>query len=230
MIKKLGLLVLLVLALNFLAVAGGAGYLIGTGKLDKEKGTQIAKILFPDPVPTSQPTTQPIEPDLNDPLVNIDELLVKTVGMSAAEQNQFIRSTFDAVSAQLDRQRRELIDLKRQVDFAQTQLARDRTAVDEREKALATRITERTEAEKEEGFQQSLAVYDAMKAKQVKDVFMNLEIDTVVRYLQAMDPRRVSAIIKEFKTPVELDRAQTLLEMMRKNGVTQDAANTSSTQ
>lgn len=239
MIKKLGLLALLLLAIHFLAVAGGVGYLVGTGKLDKEKAKEIGKILFPEPVPATQPTTQPADTDPNDPLLSIDELLVKTTGMSAAEQNEFLRSTFESMSAQLDRQRREVIDLRRQVDFAQVQLAKDRAALDAREKTLQARDEQQTAAATDKGFQESLAVYDAMKAKQVKDIFITLEEDTVVRYLQAMDPRRVSSILKEFKTPEELSRAQSLLEKMRKNGVTpqanglpqasgmQDAANTS---
>jgi hypothetical protein len=229
-IKKLGLLVLLVLALNFLAVAGGVGYLIGTGKLDKDKGKDIAKILFPEPVPATQPSTQPSDTDPTDPLLSIDELLVKTTGMSAAEQNEFLRSTFESMSAQLDRQRREVIDLRRQVDFAQAQLAKDRVALEAREKTLVERDERQTAAATDKGFQESLAVYDAMKSKQVKDIFLSLEEDTVVRYLQAMDPRRVSSIIKEFKTPEELSKAQSLLEKMRKNDVSQDAANTSAAQ
>lgn len=223
MIKKLGLVVLLMLAINFLAVAGGVGYLIGAGKLDKEKAAEIAKILFPEPVPATQPSTQSGEDDANDPLLSIDELLVKTTGLSAAEQNEFLRSTFESMSAQVDRQRREVSDLRRQVDFAQAQLARDRAALEAREAKLNDRDVKQTAAASDKGFQETLAVYDAMKSKQVKDLFMNLEEETVVRYLQAMDPRRVSSILKEFKTPEELSKAQGLLEQMRKNGVTQEA-------
>ena len=230
MIKKVGLLALLVLAINFLAVAGGVGYLFGTGKLDKEKGKEIVKILFPVPVPTSQPSTQPADSEVDDPMMSIDQLLIRTTGMSAAEQNEFIRSTFESMSAQLDRQRREVIDLRRQVDFAQQQLAKDRLALDQREKNVDSLDKKKSSAAQDEGFNKSLAVYDAMKSKQVKDVFMGLEEEIVVRYLQAMDPRRVSSIIKEFKTPEELGKAQSLLEQMRKNGVSQEAANTSKSQ
>lgn len=223
MIKKLGLLVLLVLAINFLAVAGGVGYLFGTGKLDKDKAKEIGKIIFPATAPTSQPATQPVETDLSDPLVSIDELLVKTTGMSAAEQNEFLRTTFESLSAQLDRQRRELIDLRRQVDFAQVQLQKDRSDLESREKTLRQRDEAQAAAATDKGFKESLAVYDAMKAKQVKEIFLTLDEDTVVRYLQAMDPRRVSGILKEYKTPAEISQAQSLLEKMRKNGVMQEA-------
>ncbi len=223
MIKKVGLLVLLVLALNFLGLAGGIGYLVGSGKLDKDKGKQIAQILFPATQPATQPSTQPASTDPSDPMMSIDELLVKTAGMTAAEQNEFVRATFESMSAQIDRQRREVTDLRRQVDFAQAQLTRDRTALAAREKKIDDRDKSETLAAADKGFQDSLAVYDAMKAKQVKDIFSTLDEETVVRYLQAMEPRRVSSILKEFKTPAEISMAQSLLEKMRKNGVTQDA-------
>jgi hypothetical protein len=37
----------------------------------------------------------------------------------------------------------------------------------------------------------------------------------VQHYLEAMDPRDATKIIKEFKTPDELSRIQTVLERMR---------------
>jgi hypothetical protein len=44
---------------------------------------------------------------------------------------------------------------------------------------------------------------------------MTLDDDVVVRYLQAMEPRIAGGILKEFKTPDETSRAQSLLEKMR---------------
>ncbi|HVT89475.1 MAG TPA: hypothetical protein VHD56_11525, partial [Tepidisphaeraceae bacterium] len=57
--KKLLTVVILTLALNFLAVAGGVGWLYQSGKLDRTKVAAIKDILFPKPV--DQPTTQPAE-------------------------------------------------------------------------------------------------------------------------------------------------------------------------
>ena len=55
------------------------------------------------------------------------------------------------------------------------------------------------------------------------DLFMKLDEETVVRYLQAMEPRRVSRIVKEFTSPEELSKAQSLLEKMRKNDASPEA-------
>jgi Mg/Co/Ni transporter MgtE len=69
----------------------------------------------------------------------------------------------------------------------------------------------------DKGFQDSLQLYNSMPAKQVKAVFMGLDDETVVNYLQSMQPRRASMIIKEFKTPDELSRIARVLEIMRQS-------------
>jgi hypothetical protein len=222
-VKKIGMLILLLLSFNFLAVAGGVGYLVGTGKIDKEKAKTIGKLIFPDPAPpTSQPTTD--ESTIKDPLMRFDDLLIKTSSKSAAEQVAIVQDTFLALNAQLDQKNQEIRRLKLQVDLAQEQLERDRAAVLAREKALTQKEQSQDAQAKDEGFNQSLAVYNKMPSKQVKDIFMNLEEATVVRYLQAMDDSRAGRILKEFKAPAEQVKAQTLLEMMRKNNATQEAA------
>lgn len=224
MIKRLALVILLVLAVNFLAVAGGVGYLFGTGKIDKDKLGEIKKLVFP---PATQPTTQPVvaqrDPATTQPLLKLDELLNKTTGKTAAEQVAFINDMVAATSATLERQRSEVVALQRQVSLAQEQLEKDRAALESRQKQLDEKENLRKKLDSDEGFKQSLEVYNAMDTKQVKEIFASLDEETVVRYLQAMEPRRVSRIVKEFTTPAELVKAQSLLEKMRRNDASPEA-------
>jgi hypothetical protein len=44
---------------------------------------------------------------------------------------------------------------------------------------------------------------------------MTLPDDVVISYLQAMPPRLASRICKEFKSPEEIGRIQSVLEKMR---------------
>jgi hypothetical protein len=44
---------------------------------------------------------------------------------------------------------------------------------------------------------------------------MTLDEKTAVSFLQAMEPSRAAKILKEFKSPEEVDRAQKFLERMR---------------
>src|SRR5690606_25577730 len=100
-------------------------------------------------------------------------------------------------------------------DLAQMQLAADRTALREAEEALAAREAAAQQLAADEGFQDSLALYQSMQARQVKQVFAGLDDATVIRYLTAMEPRQAAKIVKEFKSPQEVGRIQNLMEQMR---------------
>lgn len=213
--KKLLTAVLFVLGINFLAVAGGVGYLFQTGKLDKEKALAMKEIVFP--TPTSQPaSTQPDDPDpTTQASARLDELLARRSGMTVGEQVDFLRQTFDAQAVQLDRRRRELDDLQRQIELAKLQVGEDRAKVDADRAKLTAEQTAAARLESDQGFQDALAMYQAMPPKQVKQIFMSLPDDTVERYLQAMGPSGSKKILKEFKTTEEVARVQSILERMR---------------
>jgi hypothetical protein len=202
------------LALNFLAVAGGAAYLWRAGRLDREKTHAIREILFPPPAP---PTTQPSRESLatTQPTLKLDDLIARTSGLPAADQIALIRKTFDAQMSQLDRTQRGLIDLQRTVQLAQEKLARDRTDFEQQKKALVDKEKQAELLAADKGFQDTLAIYNSMQPKQVKSIFMTIDDATMMRYLQAMEPRAVSKISKEFKTPDEVSRISKVLEQMR---------------
>jgi hypothetical protein len=214
MIKRLLAVIMLTLAVNFLAAAGGIAWLWNQGKLNREKVTAIKEIVFKqaqEQAPTSQPSGDPT----TQPIVQLDDLLAKASGRSATEQVEFIQQNFDAQVATLDRRRRELNDLQQQVELAKQQMSRDRAALDAREKGLAQREQQATKLEGDKGFQDSLSLYKSMPPKQVKTIFMGLDDATMTNYLQAMDPRAATKIIKEFKSTDETTRIQKILERMR---------------
>jgi len=218
--KKLGTVIVLTLAINFLAAAGGIGYLFNTGKLDREKVLAIKDLVFappPSAAPATQPTTQPLDTALptTRPIDSLEKLLAQHAGRPAGEQVEIMQRSFDAQMAMLDRRQRELLDLQRQVDLSKQQMERDRAALDKSRKQLATREQQATKLATDKGFQDSLALYNTMPGKQVKTIFMTLDDETMRQYLQAMAPRSAARIVKEFKTPEETARIQRVMESMR---------------
>jgi len=217
--KKLITVLMFTLALNFLAAAGGVGYLFQTGKLDKAKIAQIKEVVLGKA--GAQSTTQP-SAATNNPAnskMNLSNLMAKQSGRSAVEQIEFLSRTFDAQMLELDQKQRQVSDLQKQVDLANQKLAMDRSALDKREKDLATREQEAQKLQDDAGFQSSLALYNAMPPKQVKTMFMSLNEQTVQQYIQAMDTRTAGKIIKEFKTPDETSFIQRVLERIRQSQV-----------
>jgi flagellar motility protein MotE (MotC chaperone) len=214
--KKMLNVVVLTLAMNFLIVAGAVGWLYQSKHLDRERVSAIKEILFPKAL-EAEATTQPSDPDqaTTQPILRLEELLARQSGRSASEQVEFIRHAFDTQSAQLERRAREISDLQRQVELAKQQYSRDHETLQKQRKQLAD---EQQEAEKlagDKGFQDSLALYNSMPPKQVKSIFMSLDEQTVVNYMQAMQPRTAAKIIKEFKAPEETARIQKILEKIR---------------
>ena len=220
MIKKLMGVIIGVLALNFLAVSGGVGYLVATKKLDKDKVHAIREIIVG--APTTAPSTQPVaevpttQQSAEDaPMLRLDALLAKAGRKPAAEQLDMVRSELDAQAATVERRMREVEDQRSQVAAAREDLQKQQEKVAAAQQLLDHAQAEQTKLATDAGFQKTLDLYATLPTKQVKALFLSLDDDTLVRYLQAMDAGRAGSILKEFKTPAETSRAQSLLEKMR---------------
>lgn len=216
--KKLLNVVMLLLAVNFLAVAGGVGWLFKTGHLDKKRALAIKAMLFPPPTAQqSGPTTQPAgDADKPPALLALEQLLdAQTKSEGADKQLQAIQSAFDARMAQLDQRQQQIEDLSRLVNAAQAKNLRDRLELDSERQQLEADKAETQRLANDQGFQDTLELYNTMSPRQVKAIFMNDDDATVARYLQAMEPRTAASIIKEFKTTAELTRIETVLNRIR---------------
>jgi vacuolar-type H+-ATPase subunit I/STV1 len=212
--RKLFNVLVLTLAVNFVVVAGFVAWLRHDGRIDRARIAAIKEILFPPP-PPEVPTSQPVTDQLAQPTLKLEELLAKTAGRPAAEQLEYIQKSFDSQMAQLDRAHRELTDLNQQVEQARSKLNDERKALDDKEKKLGDRERQAQRLASDQGFQNSLSLYETLPAKQVKTIFMGLEDATVIQYLQAMEGRTAAKITKEFKSPEESERLKRLLERMR---------------
>jgi flagellar motility protein MotE (MotC chaperone) len=214
-VKKLFGVLVLTLAMNFLAAAGAIGWLFQSGHLDRPRVKAIKEVVFPATQPAA-PTTQPAaqeEPPTGSK--RLEELLTKTVGnRTAADQVEFIRQRYDQSMAQLDIRQRQIEDLERQVSEGNRKLVEDRKALEAERQQLADRQKQVDRLASDKGFQDTLSLYTSMQSKQTKTIFMTLDDQSVADYLDAMEPGTASKIIKEFKTPQETQRIQRVLEKM----------------
>jgi len=221
MIKKLFSVIVGVLALNFLAIAGGVGYLVATKKLDKAKVHDIRDLIAGNVVTTqpssTQPATQPTaqESQANESMLRLNQLLANAAGRPANEQIALVQNTFDAQNAILERRLREVQDQRQQIDQARAELEEARKKLENQQKTLDDAQQQQQKLSADEGFQKSLELYQSMPAKQIKPYFAKMDTDEVVRYLQAMDPKQAANVLKEFKTPEEVTRAGQILEKIR---------------
>ncbi len=210
--RRLLNVLVLALAVNFIALMGAGAWLYKSGHLDHDRVAAIREIVFPTTVPATQPsetaaTTRPVS--------QLDELLARHAGMPAAEQVNFIRQTLQAQVAQLEQREAEAKAFQIQVAAEKEKNRADREALEKQKQKLLDDGKEAAKLASDKGFQDSLELYKTMPAKQVKSVFMGLDDPTVVRYLQAMEARDANRITKEFKQPEEIERLKKLLEKMR---------------
>ena len=215
--KKLWNILVLALAVNFVALLAGVGYLYQSKRLDRDRVRTIREMLFPPPAAAADAaTTQPSATGATtQPVLKLEELLAAHTGRPAAEQAQFLQRTFDSRMAELDRRQRDVEALHDLVRNAEAKLAEDRGQFEAKLAALEAREQEAARLAADKGFQDSLKLYGTMKPKQVKEVFATLPDDVVVRSLRAMESRDASKVIKEFKSPAELERLKVLMERVR---------------
>lgn len=211
--KKLFQVIALTLAANFLALGGGVWWLYRQGRLGPQQVKAIKEILFP-PATDNGPSTRPDGPTTQ-PSEKLEELLQKYAGRPPAEQLEFIQRSFDSRMTQLEREKQVLVDWQHRLDQLGKQLADDRAALDAEKAKLKQQQEEAQRAATDKGFQDSLELYQTLPAKQVKTIFMGLTDKTIIQYLEAMDRGQAGKIIKEFKSPEEIERVKKVLELMR---------------
>jgi hypothetical protein len=214
--KKLWNVLVLALAANFLLAAGTVAWLYQTGRLDRERIVAIRKIVLDKPVAPA-PKDEAAQPAaaITRPAMSLEALLDKHTGKRAGEQVEVVQQAFDAQSVLLDRRRREVEDLAAQVARQQEKLAEDRAELESERRGFNAREEAARGVAGDQGFQDSLKLYGAMPARQVKGVFVSMPDETVVRYLRALPPRTATKIVKEFKTPEELERIRRIMERMQ---------------
>jgi hypothetical protein len=227
--KKIMQFLTMLCVLNVFMVIGLAGYLVGTGRLDKEKGGAIVDLLRHKGTPTKfretvydilEPvaTTAPATQATTNPASLAEDQGLRSVA-SAQERIAFAHQMMEQERLSLEneaqdlRHRQELL-LALQADV-QAKLKKIEDAKKESEPKAAT-----AEAKvREENFQKTLALYDELKPKQIKDIFIdNKDPDLAASYLVAMDPSRAAKIVGEFKTPEEQQFIVLVLDRIRTRG------------
>jgi len=228
--KKILPFLMMLCVLNVVMAGGLFAFLFATGRLDGEKGRAIVDMLKHQGTPAKfreqvydimEPTTAPgtaTRGAATAPGAMADDGGLKS-GASAEERIAFARQAMEQERLSLEneaqdlRHRQELL-VQLQADV-QAKIQKIEAAKKESEPKLATAETKL----REENFQKTLALYDELKPKQVKDIFLSSgKQELVAAYLTAMDPSRAGKIIAEFKADDERVFIQAVLERIRTNG------------
>jgi flagellar motility protein MotE (MotC chaperone) len=226
-VKKLMAFVSMVCLLNVLAAAGLVGYLVATGRLDKVKGQAVVDllrhkgtpenfreelydILEPAAATASAPATGPA----SRPAVAGGE----TGPATAEERIDYARRAMEQERLQLEAEAQDLRHRQELLTQVQAQVEEKLKRIDDQKKAFDEAVAKEQGKGSTENFQKSLALYDELKPKQVKELFVGMPVEQAAKYLDAMAPDRAAKIIGEFKSPEDRAFLNKVLEQLRSAG------------
>lgn len=228
--KSMKRAILTILVLNLITMLGGIGWLLSSGRVNKDRVLEMTK-LFNEPVEVEQARIKAEEQaalaeeagkprPIPDDALNSDERNLIRVEMTQVDM------------ARLERMKREVEDLQSILRQERTGLNDDRAQF-EQEKADFAAMRERLMAlEGGKQFKKALATLTTMDAADAKTVLSSLlgldnnladpreaKYDEVISYLSAMDERARTAILSEFLDAGEDKLAADLLESVRLRGL-----------
>ncbi len=215
LLRKLWAVLLVTLAMNFLALLIAAAMVAQRAQLDAEKVKQVKEVLFPPESVEDSVIDDSATPPEPTPMEQLMVLLDAQSGKPAEDRVVDVSRALDERAVTLDRTRRELEDRGRQIDEAATRLAADRSRLEAEQSAWTSRTAAAEARASDEGFKQALSLLAQLPAKAVKDVFMGMPDAEVVPLVRSMEPRQAAKVLKEFKTPPEMERLREVLDEIR---------------
>ncbi|MAE61553.1 MAG: hypothetical protein CMJ49_09380 [Planctomycetaceae bacterium] len=207
--------------IHVIAALGFVGYLAATNRINRDRLEQSAEIFRLTVAEQLQAEQQAqLEADAAADPASTDKL---TDFMSTEQRLDADRRQQSIARQQIALARSDIQSRAQSVELAREQLQRQQLQFIERQRAFDQRVQEWQLARSDEGFKQAVALYEQLPPKQVKLMFNALiddaaDIDQVVQYLAAMQPRKASAVLSQFKQPSEARRAAELTERLRNAG------------
>ena len=213
---------ILVLLVNTLALGGLAAWLGTSGRLSKGRVLEAVDIFSP-----TLDEEAALEAEKEQANKDEQEMLERTLRLqqiaggpvTPAKRIESLRKVDDVHRDMLERQAAEARALYRQLDMQRARLKEMREQLKSQQQAFDAAVAERVEQMEQEDFRQAVTMLEGITAKQAKAVFQQMLKDgdqaQVVAYLAAMEDRKASGVLKEFKGPNEVTQATQLIEQVR---------------
>ena len=224
--KPLMTALILVLVLNVLAAMGFVGWLTASGRLSRERVRQVVDIFEPTLMQAAQQEQQAAQLAQQTQELAQQAARLETVAdgpMTLQERLAQERQSDEIALLRVRRVQRESQDLRQQIEAAKDLIAKQKAELEAQKKAFEDYLAQETQRIQDEDFQQTVRMYEQLKADQVKQMFKELlaagQQEQVVRYLAAMQLRKAANVLEEFEEPEELVQATQLMEMLRQQGV-----------
>lgn len=213
LLATMGKVIVVLFALNFVAVVVVVVLMAGKGYVTREKLAAAVEILRAEaepltPVDGGQAASQPAvggvtATDVPAPMTLSDRERAHAV-----------------VRAEMDAEIEQAQQLRAMVERERRQLERDRADFEAERKAFQESVDEVAQARRAEGLKEVVKTYKALKAPRIKELISPLSDEEVGLILIGLDTRLRGKVIDEFRTPDELKRMQGVMKLIREGAVT----------
>jgi len=203
--KSILTIVFVLLIVHLLAALGFFFYALGSGKFSHDRMEQYKAVWNGEKlVPPAPPEPEPAV---------VEKPQDSAERIAAAEVDQ------ETTTREMQLQIQMLRDMAATVNAAQAKVDKEKTELAKVKEIFDQQLARQQAQSRQEGFNKALQTYSNMKPKNVKDDFMTMPDDEVVRYLAAMKADIATTILDSFKTPEEQSkrrRVMALLEELKK--------------
>ena len=224
--KTLRTVFALTLVMNLLLVLGFVGYLYVSGRLSEQRVRAAVAIFRPtieeQKSAEAQEAAQVIAQEQK--AKEIARLQAVSQGpMTLAQRLDREMQSNDVAMERLNRMQRAKTDLEAYFQRVQTEVRKQQTQIDAERQQFQQALEQENKLRGDQDFQQAVQMYEQLKPKQAKQLFQQLmsqgKTSQVVDYLAAMQLRKASAVLKQFKTGDEIGQATDLIQRLRQRGI-----------
>ena len=194
-----------ILLVHSLAIIGLCGFGLVTGRFDSDKRAQYLATWRGE---TLVPPTEQVEV-----VEETESPQQASLRIENAEQE------IEIGNRQIERNIEVLRSMQTTIKESRIQLQKDRQRLGIEKDAFDTQFADYNQKAKEEGFRKALKNYSQMKPKLVKEDFMKMQDEQVVRYLAQMKADVATKILEKFKTPQEQQKRLAVMELLKQGDV-----------
>ncbi|MDH3585135.1 MAG: hypothetical protein OER86_13070 [Phycisphaerae bacterium] len=222
--KMLWQVISILAVLHILALVGLGGFLVASGRVDRARLVEAVGLFKPtlEEAKLAGETAAEVGVAATGQIERLKAVEMADAPQSAATVLAADRMRNEILLRQLERTRQEIKGLQDNLRLQQERLekrhkkiVRDETDVKDRLNAIRGQLDE-------EGFQRAVTLYESLPPRQSKDHFLALmrqqKPEQIIAYLEAMEPRKAAAVLKEFKSDEEVAAAVELTERLRSRG------------
>ena len=216
----------ILLLINALLLGAGVAWLVNTGRINQDRIDQIRDMLTLTIAEEEKQAQLALEIEEQTRKQAMDIARLESVSdgpVTLADRLETELQGDELAVQRVERMKRDIADLRRQLRLSQELLAKKHQELESQQQAFDDAVQRQTKLQEDKDFQQTVRMYEQLKAKQAKQMFQELveqgKAMQVVDYLAAMQLRKAAAVLKEFKTPDEVAQATDLLQRLRERGI-----------